>query len=146
VSGRRGRALNGQQRGGSVSTISHDVYSTGTHFPGLRTRKKTFAKLLSFWNFQNWNRRNTLYRNVLKMRGVHLNNASSFRMRTVIWFGMLIYLISMHIWAGGSLLHITERERERDPLFAAALSLTCRQESEREGGGRAKGKEHPVQD
>lgn len=48
-------------------------------------------------------------------------------------------------------MHIREREREREsvrerePLFGA-LSLTCRQESEREGGGRAKGKEHPVLD
>lgn len=145
--GRRGRALDGQHYGGSVSvTIPHDAYWSGTNlicglfFPGLRTQH--FAKPFNFWmNFQNWNWRNT-YRNVLKIRGVHLNNASSFTMRTVIWFGMLIYLISTHIWAGGSVLHISRRRGERERKRA---SLRCTksylQTGERERGRRkSKGK------
>lgn len=66
--GRRGRALDGQQCGGSVSiTIPQDAYWSGTNlicslfFPGLRTPNllalccdKNFAKLLpfNFWIFR----------------------------------------------------------------------------------------------
>lgn len=67
------------------------------------------------------------------------------KMRTVIWFGMLIYPISTHIWARGSVLHISRRERA-SLRCTKPHHLTCRQESEREGEGRAKGKEHPVLD
>lgn len=153
--GRRGRALDGQLCGGSVSiTIPQDTYWSGTNlicslfFPGLRTPNllalycdKNFCPSTS--EFSELKLKEHFHRNVLKMRGVHLNNVSSFRMRTVIWFGMPIYPISAHIWARGSVLHISRRERE---LLFSALSLTCRQESDREGGGRAKGKEHPVLD
>lgn len=122
--GRRGRALDGQQCGGSVSiTIPQDAYWSGTNlicslfFPGLRTPNLLALccdKNASTSEFSELKLKEHFYRNVLKMRGVHLNNVSSFRMRTVIWFGMLIYPISTHIWARGSVLHISRRERKRE--------------------------------